>query len=223
MALPGGDAVIRKPARAALAHLRAAGIAWDADLAPVRAVTAVELAVLDRQLERGIGTVATSSIGRLFDAVSSLLDVRHEVSYEAQAAMELEHLAGPEVDRAPDYELPYDGVELDPGPLLRAVIADVRAGVDRGPVAAGFHLALAGAVARVAEVTRDRTGIRRVGLSGGVFQNVVLLRLVRTALATVGFEVLVHRVVPANDGGLALGQVAVAAARQHAERSRGAA
>jgi hydrogenase maturation protein HypF len=208
--LPGGDAAIHKPYRAALAQLWAAGVEWTADLAPVSTAPPAELAVLRRQLDRGIQTVPTSSMGRLFDSVSSLLGVRHVVSYEAQAAIELEAEAEPNLEEARRYQLPVHGEEIDPRPMLRAMVRDLRAGWPAGPMAAGFHLAVAQLVAEMADSLRGRTGLDRVALTGGVFQNVLLSKLARAALAALGFTVLTHRVVPPNDGGLALGQLVVA-------------
>jgi hydrogenase maturation protein HypF len=214
--LPGGDATVRKPCRAALAHLWAAGIEWAPDLPPVQNATAEELTVLYRQLERNVHCVPTSSMGRLFDAVSSLLGVRHTASYEAQAAMELEHLAHDHMTHSGNTEgvLPYRFAsaddEIDAAPVLRAMLDDMRRGCAPGPIAAGFHVAVAELIADTADRLREATGIERVALSGGVFQNVVLLHLARTALAARHLQVLTHRLVPPNDGGLALGQVAVA-------------
>jgi hydrogenase maturation protein HypF len=208
--LPGGDAAVRKPYRVALAHLWAAGIEWDRDLAPVAVATGEERSVLQRQFERQMGCVPTSSMGRLFDAVSSLLDVRHIASYEAQAAMELEWLATGHPLGAPRYRFGLTGSDLDPAPVLRQMIADLRHGVATGAVAAGFHVAVARLMAEVAVRQREVTGIDQVALSGGVFQNALLVQLARKALAARQFDVLTHRVVPANDGGLALGQAAVA-------------
>jgi hydrogenase maturation protein HypF len=229
--LPGGDATIRKPSRAALAHLWAAGIEWAPDLPPVRHTTAEELTVLRRQLERNVHCVPTSSVGRLFDAVSSLLGVRHTASYEAQAAMELEHLAdqgtadartgeGALAARAGPYRFTVSGDEIDVAPVLRAIVDDMRRGCATGPIAAGFHRAVAELIAEAADRLRDETGIERVALSGGVFQNVLLLRLARAALEARGLRVLTHRLVPPNDGGLALGQVAVAGWRRNGEAPR---
>ena len=211
--LPGGDSAIRKPYRVALAHLWAAGIEWAADLASVVASSAEERTVLRRQLERDVRCVQTSSMGRLFDAVSSLVGVRHVASYEAQAAIELEALAEADVDDARDYRFGRTDDEIDARPVLEAIVADLRRGTSIGPIAAGFHVAVARLMAAVAADVRRRTGIGVVGLSGGVFQNALLVRLARTMLAGCGFDVLTHRLVPPNDGGLALGQVAAAGRR----------
>ena len=212
--LPGGDAAIRRPCRVALAHLWAAGIEWAHDIPSVAAVPSEERAVLVRQLESGTGCVATSSMGRLFDAVSSLLGLRHEATYEAQAAMELQWAAQ---DAAAGASRPYRfdlrGDELDPSPVLRALVADRRAGVDTCAMAAGFHAAVARLIGDVAALEHARTGIDVVALSGGVFQNALLLGLARRELEARHFEVLTHRAVPPNDGGLALGQAAIAGYR----------
>lgn len=212
--LPGGDATIKRPYRAALAHLWAAGIEWSDDLAPVRATDATELKALERQLERGIHCVPTSSMGRLFDAVSSLLGVRHQVSYEAQAAIELETQAEDHLTarRAYRFGRSDDAGVIEAGPVLKAIVNDLRAGIGPGPIAAGFHVAVATLVGELATEVAIPSGVTRAALSGGVFQNVLLLRLARAELAGRGFEVLTHRIVPPNDGGLALGQAVVASA-----------
>jgi hydrogenase maturation protein HypF len=212
--LPGGDATIHRPYRAALAHLWAATVEWADDLPPVMAASPVELAVLRRQLERGVQCVPTSSMGRLFDAVSSLLGVRHTVSYEAQAAIELETVATGHMRAAPHYRFETVGPEIDAAPLLRAMVDDVRHGCSPGVVAAGFHRAVATVVAETAARLAQDRGIDRVALSGGVFQNVLLVRLVCAELSRLHLRALVHRVVPPNDGGLALGQAAIAGARR---------
>ena len=159
VALPGGDAVVRRPCRAALAHLCAAGIAWTEDLPPAGAVTADERAVLAQQLERGTGCVATSSMGRLFDAVSSLLGLRHHATYEGQAAQCLQWAAEEALGRGvptPPYHFELVGDELDPSPVLRALVADLRRDADTGAMAAGFHGAVAQVIGEVAE--RQRRG-----------------------------------------------------------------
>ncbi|MFI0961698.1 carbamoyltransferase HypF [Streptomyces sp. NPDC021080] len=224
--LPGGDAAVRNPYRMALSHLRAAGLPWSDELPCAAAATPEERRLLERQLERGLNCVPTSSMGRLFDAVSSLSGVCHRVEYEAQAAMELENaalddLTGPLADdeRNDAYRFMLravrqgPGVPLiaDPAPVLAAAVADVRAGVTAGPVARRFHRAVTGLVLEVCTVARKRTGIDTVALSGGVFCNALLTEGCGAVLEHRGFTVLRHHRVPPNDGGLALGQLIVAA------------
>jgi hydrogenase maturation protein HypF len=211
--LAGGDAAVRNPWRMALAHLWGARIDWKADLAPVTAASGAELCLLRTQFATGRGCVPTTSMGRLFDAVASLLNVRHRIDYEGQAAIELEVLATtPRNDRADGVPAPLrfhvspDGV-LDPAPMVAGIVAAVRAGTEPARLAAMFHHAVATAVAEVVGQVAGRT--RLVGLTGGVFQNVLLLQTCRNLLQKAGFDVLIHRTVPPNDGGLALGQAAV--------------
>jgi hydrogenase maturation protein HypF len=211
--LPGGDATIHKPYRSALAHLWAAGLPWSMDLAPVLAAGPEGRTVLQRQLERGFQCVPTSSMGRLFDALSALIGVRQVVSYEAQAAIELEAVAEGHLEEARRYPLATAGGLIDPGPLLTCVVDDVIAGCPPGQIAAGFHLAVADCIAATADELCRSTGLDTVALSGGVFQNLLLVRLVRARLAGTGLRLLTHRLVPPNDGGLALGQLVVAGRR----------
>jgi hydrogenase maturation protein HypF len=219
--LPGGDAAVRNPCRIALAYLAAAGVPWDAALPPVAESTQPERTVLAAQVSRDTGTVPCTSMGRLFDAVSALIGVRERISYEAQAAIELEILAqrfgeqrpGDEDASLPDISgwLPVgaDGV-IDWFPLIRALAAGVCANTLPAALARSFHEAVASAVVASAERVRASRGTAVVGLTGGVFQNVLLTRQCRERLENQGFEVLTHRLVPPNDGGLALGQAAVA-------------
>jgi hydrogenase maturation protein HypF len=216
--LPGGDAAVRNPWRMALSQLWAAGIDWTPDLAPVAAASAAELRLVRSQLETGAGCVPCSSMGRLFDAVASLLGVRHRTDYEGQAAIELEALAAGQTGTQPVLPLPVgpDGV-IDPAPMVRAMVAALRAGTAPPVLAAAFHRAVAAAVAEAVALVAGRTTL--VGLTGGVFQNVLLLGACRALLRHNGFEVLTHHVVPPNDGGLALGQAAVAALTAKEEAS----
>ncbi|MBF9068803.1 carbamoyltransferase HypF [Streptacidiphilus fuscans] len=225
--LPGGDAAVRRPYRMALAHLFAAGLPWDDRLPCVAACPDDERSVLERQLQRGLASVPTSSAGRLFDAVSSLAGVCHQARYEGQAAIEWEAAAYAWLrddgasGRGYRFGLvsPSGGgdapLRLDPGPVLAAVAADVLAGAPAGLVAARFHTGLADAVRHVCATLRERTGVATVALSGGVFANALLAAGCARGLRDDGFTVLRHRLVPPNDGGLALGQLAVAA---HVER-----
>ena len=152
-------------------------------------------------------------MGRLFDAVSSLLGVRHRVSYEAQAAIELETQAEAHLASGRPYRFTVDGDVIDPGPVLRAIVADLRPGVAPGAIAAGFHLAVARLVGELATEIAGADGpVPGRAVSGGVFQNVLLLRLARAELQRRGFEVLTHASSPRTTAGLALGQVVVAAA-----------
>ncbi|MGW2638081.1 carbamoyltransferase HypF [Streptomyces sp. NPDC001348] len=216
--LPGGDSAVRRPYRMALAHLRAAGLDWSADLPCVSACPRDEMAVLARQLERDLNCVPTSSMGRLFDAVSSLSGVCHRAGYEAQAAVELEAAAldaGAEDGGAYAFALPEQPgegpVRADPAPVLAAIVADLRAGVPTATVAARFHRGVADLVHRLCVRARDRHAVDTVALTGGVFLNSVLSSACAAALDGDGFTVLRHHLVPPGDGGLALGQLVVAA------------
>jgi hydrogenase maturation protein HypF len=209
--LPGGDAAVRNPWRMALSQLWVAGLDWTRDLAPVAAATPDELRLTRSQLESETGCVPCSSMGRLFDAVASLLGVRQRIDYEGQAAIELEGLAESAADfGGPRPSLPLtvraDGV-IDPATLVQTIVSALRAGTPPALLAAAFHEAVADAVAQV--VAAVAGAVRLVGLTGGVFQNVLLLQACRNRLRGAGFEVLTHHAVPPNDGGLALGQAAV--------------
>jgi hydrogenase maturation protein HypF len=209
-ALPGGDGAVRYPARIALDLMSRAGVRWDADLAPVAAVGDQGIRVLAQQIPRGIGCAATTSMGRLFDAVASLLGVCQEVTYEGQAAIELEHLA--RRGRAVSLDFSVDAGVLDPAPVIAGLVDGIRAGADRADLAAGFHQAVISATAAAAGACAGAAGIETIGLTGGVFVNRILLDGLRKKLTGNGFEVLIHRTLPCNDGGLALGQAVIAAA-----------
>ena len=213
--LVGGDAAVKRPYRMALSQLWAAGIEWADDLPPVVRAGAEEQRVVRHQLETGLNSVETTSMGRLFDAVSSLAGVCHEVSYEGQAAIELEALGTSDADGSYAFELiEGDGaLVIDPTPVVTAVAADVRAGVPASVISTRFHRALAQAIVSTAEVMRRRYHVATAALSGGVFQNVTLLETAAAGLRAAGFAVLTHRLVPPNDGGLALGQIALAGRR----------
>ena len=225
--LPGGDAAIRHPRRVALAHLWAAGLPWEGQ-APARATTAEELRLLQTQISRSINTVPTSSMGRLFDAAASLLDIRHDITFEAQAAIDLEILAQEHGDRAgPDSAPPLGlplrspGADTQPGAPSQldctAFVTDlvdlIGAGLPAGAIALAVHRAIARAVVDVALWQRQQDGLGVVCLSGGVFANALLSRLTTTGLRAHGFSVYRSEQVPTNDGGIALGQAAVTTAR----------
>ncbi|GAA4399342.1 carbamoyltransferase HypF [Tsukamurella soli] len=217
--LPGGDAGVRNPVRVAAALMLAHGV--DLDGTPVAAeLTDAERRLLTAAAPARVGWVRTSSAGRLFDAVSSLLGIRHRISYEAQAAVELE-VAARRTDVAVPLRFPLLGIGgaaqqgaavLDPGPLIADIADAVRAGVAAEVLARSFHHALADGLARLTGVLAEQHRPDAVGLTGGVFGNRLLAGLLCERLAMDGHRVLTHREVPPNDGGIALGQVAICAA-----------
>jgi hydrogenase maturation protein HypF len=218
--LPGGDACVRRPYRTALSLLDHCGIEWDEALPCVATCPSGERGVLRRQLRTGFGCTPTSSMGRLFDAIASLIGVRHRVSYEAQAAIEMEAFAGHGIEAAGRRDDRYR-FDLAGGPpirigyqsLLQAIVDDTLGQVDRRLIAAAFHSAVARLIRDLGDVARESTGGNIVGLSGGVFQNAVLTHLAVRLLDEAGFQTLRHRQVPPNDGGLALGQAYLARLR----------
>ena len=207
--LPGGDTATRNPWRIAVAYAEALGLQIDG-MPFLRGVDGQTLEVVRKQVRRRVNAPSTSSMGRLFDAVASLAGIRNEVTYEAQAAMELEALSRSDVGRAHAYPFSLRGEVIGLAELLSAVIADVRSGLTPAHIGARLHLTLADMVVKIASGLRRETGIRQVVMSGGVWQNTLLLGLTRPRLLDAGFTVLVHRQTPPNDGSLALGQAAVA-------------
>jgi hydrogenase maturation protein HypF len=198
----------------ALAWLDRAGEPWSEDLACVAHATEQERLAVRRMVARdalsaGLVAPPTSSMGRLFDAVAALIGVRQEVRDEAQAAVELEALADPSEHGS--YAFAFDGSTFDASPVIRELVVEMRRGVARPILAARFHNAVAAVVGEVCLRARQLTGVHRVALSGGVWQNLFLLERTVTRLEQAEFDVLLHRRVPANDGGVALGQAAVAA------------
>jgi hydrogenase maturation protein HypF len=220
--LPGGDAAAREPWRMALAAL---AHAFGEEAEEIAGRLLPDLSASRRRpvlrMARGaVNAPPTSSAGRLFDAVAALAGVRQVNGYEGQAAMELEARVDPAEKGAYPLPLRVDGasgggtvpVVWDLAPLIRAVVDDVRRGVCSGSIAARFHNALAAAVVEGCLWLRETEGLNLVALSGGCFQNRRLLELTRAGLERAGFRVLAHRRVPPNDGGVSLGQAAVALA-----------
>jgi hydrogenase maturation protein HypF len=209
--LPGGDAAAREPWRMACSWLCEAFGAEQAPPEPLAALVDPErwhaVAALCRS---GVAAPLTTSAGRLFDAVAALCGLRAEVNHEGQAAMELE--AAARLDESRAYPLPLIGERLDARETVRALMDDLEGGVDVGLVAARFHNALAAATARACAELAESRGLGAVVLSGGVFQNRLLLERTAAALDAAGLRVLLPRLLPPNDGGIAYGQAAVAAA-----------
>jgi hydrogenase maturation protein HypF len=209
--LPGGDAAIKKPARTALALLWSLGLDWDERLAPVTEFCAEDQVTLRVQLEKKINTPQTSSMGRLFDAAAALAGVRQRVNYEGQAAIEFEALA--DEAEAGSYPFELSQVRVQTRSAVEALVADVQAGVPLPKISARFHNGIANVLRVATSEIKKQTGIQKVVLSGGVWQNITLLRRTLSLLGSDGFKVYIHREVPTNDGGLSLGQAAVAASR----------
>ena len=231
--LPGGEAAIREPWRMACAWLCAlADAEVDAAVGSAPGGTPnTDMPNMPRTLRghvdhawwqavarlarTGMASPVTSSMGRLFDAVSALCGIRTTVSYEGQAAIELERAADP--DERGAYDMPavpgVNGIVLDPAPALRAVLAELASGVPVATIAARFHNTVAQNTVKVCETLCGEYGIGTVALSGGVFQNVLLLERVAEGLQAAGLRTLIPRRVPPNDGGISFGQAVIAAAR----------
>lgn len=214
--LAGGDAAVREPWRVALAYLEdafgelAPPPAWKPAVAPSR------LKTVRAMLERRVNTVPTTSAGRLFDAVASLLGLRDEVAFEGQAAMLLEAHASQGKHAAYEFALteePHAPVAIDLRTMIRAMVEDRERGVPTPAIAARFHATMVEVIVRVCRETRRSSGLHRVCLGGGCFQNLMLLRGCVEQLRAEGFEVFWPQRLPANDGGLALGQAAIAQAK----------
>jgi hydrogenase maturation protein HypF len=222
--MPGGERAIREPWRMALAYLVDAG--EDVRDSPVgRRIGAGAARTIERMLERRFNAPPTSSVGRLFDAIAALAGVCDRVSFEAQAAVRLEALAAGIVavgaypfEIAGSDAVPPDAAPLvvDARPLVREVARETRRGVAPAVIARRLHTTVVEIIASVCGRVRERTGIETVVLSGGVFVNAILAGEATSRLAAIGFRVYRHRAVPPNDGGLCLGQLAIAAARDQA-------
>lgn len=205
---PGGDLSVRHPARMALAHLWAAGLDWPSDCAPAQALCSEERTALRLQLERRLNTPLTSSMGRLLDAAAALAGVRQKISYEGQAAIEFEALA--DWDESGGYPLTLDHQIIRLNQFWQAYLSDLLAGVPVSILSARVHQSIIQISVDICERIRAEENIQTVALSGGVWQNRYLLEHTTNALTRRGFSVLLHRQVPANDGGISLGQAVIA-------------
>jgi len=215
--LPGGDAAVRHPWRTAVAYLHALGL--DGAM-PLGEFCPADVMRVRTMVDRRLNTPLTSSMGRLFDAVSALLGICHETTYEAQAAIELEQITGPHSGtvaarhRITPYPFQLDtGVspyQIQVGALLDAILEDIERAEPAALIAQRFHTTIAAMIVTVCQRLRTDRGINVVALSGGVFQNRLLTALTLSQLTASGFEVLVHQQVPPNDGGISLGQAVMA-------------
>jgi len=215
--LPGGEAAIKKPYRMALGYLYTLlGENFSLESLPISKVNSDELDIIKQQLRRGINSPLTSSAGRLFDAVSALVGVRGEIDYEAQAAIELEMLAPDKLDEFESESYPFSIVEhqgmrvVRLGELFSAIVQEVKNQIPAPIISLKFHNTMAEIITEMCKLIAEDTGINQVALSGGVFQNRLLLKLATAALQKEGFSVLTHYLVPCNDGGISLGQAVIA-------------
>jgi hydrogenase maturation protein HypF len=210
--LPGGDAAVRQPWRVALSYLRDTfGGAVPGDLPLWEEVADKRLSLVSTMLARRLNTTLTSSCGRLFDAVASIIGLRHEVTFEAQAAIELEGVAQPGIDDAYEFGIEDSGAQqIDFRPCIGDIVRDVKAKLPIAVISSRFHNTVAAAVTEVCRRLRQKSGLNRVCLSGGTFQNMYLLERAVAGLRATGFDVFLHSNVPPNDGGMALGQAVIA-------------
>lgn len=215
--LPGGDQAVRQPWRVAAAYLEQCyGPAFlDRPLPFAQQIDRARWAVMRQMIARGLNCPLTSSMGRLFDAVAAIVGLRGVVQYEGQAAIELEACA---VHGLPAYSYAIGGAagqpfQIDLRPTVLAIVDDIEAGASVGHVAGRFQSTMSNCLAAACRRVRDATGLGTVALSGGVFQNRMLLENLSDLLSADGFLVYTNRRVPPNDGGISLGQAAIAAAR----------
>jgi hydrogenase maturation protein HypF len=215
--LPGGDYAVRQPWRTGVGLLFFAfGSSWG-DWARRLSLVPEDfpMSLLDKIMDHRINCPETSSLGRLFDGVAAILGLRRHVTFEGQAAMELEVRAGGGKGASFPYKIEKNGAAfvLDMGPMIRALADNVLRGVSLADQAASFHQTLITALTDMAERIARETGTRRLALSGGCFQNRILLEGCLSSLEKAGFTVLRHHQVPTNDGGIALGQAVIAGSR----------
>jgi hydrogenase maturation protein HypF len=214
--LPGGEAAIRKPHRMAISYLNNLPDKLTSGLALFDRIDPGELGIIKRQLEARVNSPLTSSCGRFFDAVSSLLGICDEITYEGEAAIKLEMLADKNVEDGYHWPLPRNEFPLaiNQEPILREIIYDLKVGIPVAAISAKFHNSIARMVSEVCCLIRERNGLRKVALSGGVFQNIYLIKRTLSCLQQKGFQTYIHHQVPCNDGGIALGQAVIANAKE---------
>ena len=199
--LPGGDRAVKEPYRVAVSLLKAVGESPENYLK----VEPKKLFFVSQMVEKGINSPLTSSMGRLFDGVSAILGIRYAVNYHAQGAILLEEVSSASKETR-SYPFKIENGEIDWRELVSAIVSDLKRGVPVSDIGMKFHNTVVEMVLRSAEILREETGIDTVALSGGVFQNRILTEKCLRELPARGFKVLVHQVVPPNDGGLSLGQ-----------------
>ena len=185
---------------------------WNLELALLKYFDINTLKIIVEMISKRLNSPHTSSLGRLFDGVAAILGLRNYVAFEGQAAMELEMLAKAKTETIYQYEWLFEStIKIQPQPIIRGVTNDMVKGVEPSIISAKFHYTLVQLFAELCEVMRKDSGLNRVVLSGGVFQNSLLLTGLISALEEKSFNVYSHKLVPPNDGGICLGQAIVAA------------
>jgi hydrogenase maturation protein HypF len=215
--LPGGEKAIREPWRIAVSLLRQAygndwpDVAKSLDIVPEKGL----FETMDRIMTQRFNSPLTSSLGRLFDGIAAILGLRRKVTFEGQAAMELEAMARYGSGRVMQFTIEEAGdiIHLDFSPMIRAITKRLQAGKDSGELAFSFHITLQAAFCKMARTIRDKTGLNRVVLSGGCFQNRILTEGTIAELEKAGFDVFFHNAIPTNDGCISLGQAVCAGAQ----------
>ena len=215
--MPGGSMAIKEPWRMAMVYLSEAlrDEMAEINLDLMKRVDIRKWEVLKTMIKMKINTPLTSSMGRFFDAVSSLLSVRDEVHYEGQAAIELEMVADRSVKERYSFHIHKDEnpMVIDPAETIRGIVGDLTHGAPSSKISGKFHQTISRLIVETCETIRSKEKLTRVVLSGGVFQNIFLLSLVTEGLRESGFEVYTHHLVPTNDGGISLGQAVIAQMR----------
>ncbi len=210
--MAGGDAAVRQPWRMALSYLRDTFGTGSLPALPfLQSIPEKQVDLVDTMLSRGINSVETSSCGRLFDAVASLVCLRQDVNFEGQAAIELEMIAHANLERLYPFLVDEgEPMQVDLRPMVKSIVEDLLRSKPAGYIAACFHNTIAAAMVELCRRVRERDQLQRVCLSGGTFQNMYLLRRAAEGLRREGFEVYLHALVPPNDGGISLGQAVIA-------------
>ena len=208
MPLPGGDSAILHPNRIAAAYLWKLGLPWDDHISSIKSLTSEEKSVMKRQLESHINTPNTSSMGRLFDAVASLIGLRHTINYEAQAAIELEQITEPSITDAYKFEITENIINLNS--VISNILSDINHSIHGAVISTKFHNTIANLILFLCKQIEKENNLHHVALSGGVWQNQYLLRKTYQILTEEGFSVLIHHHIPPNDGGISLGQAVIA-------------
>lgn len=226
--MPGGAKAIEKPYRMAFGYLytifgedfKNLGIDF------TRSLNEEEVEVLKNQIDKGLNSPLTSSCGRLFDTVSALLGLRKVIDYEGQAAIELEMIIDENTEESYPFEIQdsqpfasYSPLIIDTEPVIRGIIEDMKKGVKREIISAKFHNSVVKFTVEICERLRKQECLNTIALSGGVFQNIYLLTRLTRKLKRKGFEVLTHKIIPPNDGGISLGQAIIAHFKTNSNRS----